>query len=254
MELSVVRHGAEAGVPLVVAHGLFGSAKNLGAVARRLGEGRPVVAADLRNHGGSGWDPDHSYAAMAGDLAELVAGLGGRADVLGHSMGGKAAMVLALSRPEAVRRLVVADIAPVAYAHTQMPLLEAMRDLDLAGVTRRGEAERRLAARVEDRGVRAFLLQSLVFEDGQPVWRLNLDALAANMPGIMGFPDLPGRFDGPALFLRGGASDYVRPEHTAAIRARFPAARIETLEAVGHWLHAEAPEAFVAAVAGFLDG
>jgi esterase len=253
MELNLVRHDGPEGVPLVIAHGLFGSARNWGAVAKRLSAGRSVVAVDLRNHGQSGWDRDHSYPALAGDLAEVVARLGGQADVLGHSMGGKAAMVLALDRPELVRRLVVADIAPVAYGHTQTGYLEAMRGLDLEGVTRRSEADRRLAEAVPDRGVRGFLLQSLAFREAGPEWTLNLEALAAEMPGIMGFPEGGGRFEGPVLVLRGGASDYVRPEHEAAFRRRFPDLRIETLEGIGHWLHAEAPEPFAAAVARFLD-
>lgn len=253
MELNLVRHDGPDGVPLLIAHGLFGSARNWGAVSKQLSAGRPVVAVDLRNHGASGWDPDHSYPALAADLAEVVERLGGRADVLGHSMGGKAAMVLAFDRPERVRRLVVADIAPVAYGHTQMGYIEAMRGLDLAGLSRRSEADRRLAEAVPERGVRAFLLQSLAFGEDGPAWTLNLDALAAEMPEIMGFPDHGGRFDGPVLVLRGGASDYVLPEHEAAFRRHFPDLRIETLEGTGHWLHAEAPEAFAAAVAGFLD-
>jgi esterase len=256
MKLNAIRSGTEGpeGVPLVVAHGLFGSAKNWGAVAKRLAAGRAVVAVDLRNHGESGWDGDHSYGAMAGDLLEMIEDIGGRADVLGHSMGGKAAMVLASTRPEAVRRLVVADIAPVAYGHSQIGYVEAMRGLDLEGLTRRGEAERRLAEAVPDRGVRAFLIQSLGFEDGVARWRLNLETLAAQMDEIMGFPDLEPGFGGPVLALRGGASDYVGEAQEGALRALFPQARIETLEGAGHWLHAEAPEPFAAAVARFLDG
>jgi len=239
--------------PLVIAHGLFGSGRNWGVVARRLAEGRRVVTVDMRNHGASPWHDAHAYPDLAADLAAVIATLGGEADLLGHSMGGKAAMALALTAPDRLRRLVVADIAPVAYAHSQRPLVEAMRGMDLAGLDGRAAADARLAARVEDRGVRAFLLQSLDLRADPPRWRLNLDALAAQMDRIMGWPeDLGGRFAGPALFIAGGASDYVRPEHRGAVEARFPAARFAAIPGAGHWLHAEKPAEVVAAVDAFL--
>jgi len=252
--LNAIRHGAPSGrPPLLIAHGLFGSARNWGAVAKMLAAGREVVAVDLRNHGESPRDPDHSYGALAADLAAEIEALGGRADVLGHSMGGKAAMALALTRPELVSGLVVADIAPVAYGHSQIGYCRAMAGLDLTAVKRRSEADAALRESVPDPGVRAFLLQSLAFGPDGAFWRLNLPVLAEQMPLVMAFPDFPGRFEGPTLFLVGGASDYVRPEHEAAIRARFPAARIEAMAGVGHWLHAERPKEFAAAVATFLD-
>jgi pimeloyl-ACP methyl ester carboxylesterase len=240
--------------PLVIAHGLFGSARNWGAVAKRLAAARPVIAVDMRNHGESPQTASHTYPDLAADLAEVIAAEpGGRADVLGHSMGGKAAMALALTAPDRVGRLVVADIAPVAYGHTQMPLVEAMREMDLAGLSGRAEADARLAARVAEPAVRAFLLQSLDLRADPPRWRLNLDTLAAEMDTILGWPDLPGRFEGPALFLSGAASDYVRPEHRETIRALFPEARFAKIPGAGHWLHAEKPRETVAAVEAFLS-
>jgi len=252
--LTVLRHGPDAGRPLLIAHGLFGSARNWGAVARRLSAGRPVLAVDMRNHGASPWTETHSYPELAADLAEVIDAEGGPADVLGHSMGGKAAMALALEHPAQVGRLVVADIAPVAYGHSQMPYLEAMRALDLSGLTSRSAADARLAERIDDPGIRAFLLQSLDLRADPPRWRLNLPTLAREMDTILGWPDLPGRFEGPALFLAGGASDYVRPEHRETIRARFPAARFARLPGAGHWLHAERPREFADTVSAFLDG
>jgi pimeloyl-ACP methyl ester carboxylesterase len=213
-----------------------------------------VIAVDMRNHGASPWSPRHDYPAMAADLAETIEGAGGRADVLGHSMGGKAAMALALTAPEAVRRLIVADIAPVAYDHAHGDYVAAMRAVDLARVARRSDAEPMLAAAIPSPALRAFLLQSLAVEEGRASWRLNLDAIAANMEAILGFPDdLPrAAFEGPALFLRGAASDYVAERTHAAVRARFPAAAIEAIEGAGHWLHADRPEAFLGAVERFL--
>lgn len=254
MQLSSTLHGTATDRPaLLVAHGLFGSAKNWGAIARRLGLRRRVVTVDMRNHGNSGWSERHDYRAMAGDLAEVVAAHGGEMDVLGHSMGGKAAMALALTEPERVRRLVVADIAPVAYSHSQIGYVEAMRGLDLSGITRRAQADAALAAAVPEPAVRAFLLQSLMLEEGRAEWKLNLDALGAEMPRIMDFPAFETPFTGPTLFLTGGRSDYVRPEHRERILALFPAAEHEALAGAGHWLHADAPNAFIDAVEGFLD-
>ena len=251
--LNLIETGSGGGVPLVIAHGLFGSARNWGVLSKRLADARRVIAVDMRNHGTSPRGDSQAYHDMAGDLAEVIAAHGGRADLLGHSMGGKAAMVLALSRPETVRRLIVADIAPVAYGHTQSHLIAAMRAVDLSAVVSRRDAEAQLAAHVGEPDVRAFLLQSLDLRDG-PRWLLNLDVLDREMPGIIGFPKVAGSFDRPALFLTGGASDYVRPAHHDRIRALFPAARFETIAGAGHWLHAERPREVEAAVRAFLDG
>ncbi|MEM7641534.1 MAG: alpha/beta fold hydrolase [Pseudomonadota bacterium] len=247
--LNTIRHGAPTDRrPLLIAHGLFGSARNWGVIAKRLSDTREVVAVDMRNHGASPWSDDHSYAALAADLAEMI---GDRPhDVLGHSMGGKAAMVLALTPPHAVGKLVIADIAPVAYAHTQAHLITEMRGVDLTQVTRRSEAAAQLPA-VPDDGTRSFLLQSL--DVGARRWTLNLDALEAEMPGIIGFPEMEGVFDGPTLFLSGGDSDYVRPEHRTRIKALFPRARLAAVPGAGHWLHAQKPREFEAAVRAFLD-
>ncbi|MBK5928473.1 alpha/beta fold hydrolase [Rhodobaculum claviforme] len=250
--LHALRHGAATDRPTVlIAHGLFGSARNWGAIARALATDRAVIAVDMRNHGDSPRDDRHGYADMARDLAEVAGD--GPLDVIGHSMGGKAAMRLALDHPERVRRLAVIDIAPVAYGHTQQGLIDAMRALDLSDLRTRSEADRRLAAHVDDPGVRAFLLQSLDLRADPPRWRINLDALEANMAAILGW-DGQGRFDGPALFLAGGASDYVRPDHRAPIRALFPAARIARIPGAGHWLHADRPEATAETLRAFLDG
>lgn len=252
--LNRIVHGeARAGVlPLIIAHGLYGSARNWGVIAKRLSSERQVVAVDMRNHGSSPRDPDHSYAALADDLAQVIADLGGRADLLGHSMGGKAAMVLALSRPALVSRLIVADIAPVAYAHSQVQYIEAMKAVDLGAISRRSEADAYLAPHVPEPALRAFFLQSLEFGEGGAQWKLNLDVLAAEMDKIVGFPEVSGQFDGPALFVTGETSDYVSEADWPRITALFPKARREVIGGAGHWVHAEAPRPFVEAVAGFL--
>jgi pimeloyl-ACP methyl ester carboxylesterase len=236
--------------PLLIVHGLFGSARNWGAIAKRLSDDRRVVTVDMRNHGSSFRAASQSYPDMAGDLAQVIETIGAPMDVLGHSMGGKAAMQLALTQGELIDRVVVADIAPVAYGHSQSHLVRAMRGLDLRDLPARSEADRRLAATVEDAGVRAFLLQSLDLRERR--WRLNLEALGEEMPKILSFPEVSGRFEGPALFLSGANSTYVLPEHRDRIRALFPAARFAKIPGAGHWLHAEKPREFVAAVDAFL--
>ena len=254
MRLATMTYGSEAShPPLLIAHGLFGSARNWTAIAKRLSLHRRVIVVDMRNHGDSPRSPDHSYQALAADLAESIAAHGGRADVLGHSMGGKAAMALALTEPARVGRLIVADMAPVAYSHSQIEYVRAMQALDLDAVTRRSEADAALAAAVPLPALRAFLLQSISIEEGRATWKLNLPALADEMPSIMSFPDFPGVFPGPALFLTGAASDYVLPAHWARIHALFPAARHHAIPGAGHWLHAEAPVPFLDAVTTFLN-
>ncbi len=169
-------------------------------------------------------------------------------DVLGHSMGGKAAMMLALTWPDLVNRLLVADIAPVAYTHTQMGPITAMRGVDLATVQTRADAKAQLGDL--EPGVADFLLQSLDMKDKR--WRLNLDVLDAQMDQIVGFPDASGPYEGATLFLSGANSDYVQPAHRPAIKALFPQAKFAKIPGAGHWLHAEKPREFEAAVSAFL--
>ena len=253
MKLRATVHGAATDQPpLVIAHGLFGSARNWSAIAKRLAAGRQVVAVDMRNHGDSPRSDVNDYPAMAGDLGETIAALGGRADLLGHSMGGKAAMALALTDPDRLRRLIVADMAPVAYDRSQLPYVRAMEAVDLGRVTRRSEAEAALAPAVPEAAIRAFLAQSVALGPDGASWKLNLPVLGAEMPEIMGWPALAGRFDGPTLFLTGADSDYVGADALPSIRALFPAARVEAIPGAGHWLHADAPAAFIAAVESFL--
>ncbi len=232
---------------LLIAHGLFGSGRNWGVIANRLSTDRQVITVDMRNHADSFQSDSMTYEDMAKDLAAVIEG---KCDLLGHSMGGKAAMVLSLKYSNLIDRLVVADIAPVAYSHTQTPLIDAMEAVDLARVTRRSEVDSLLARYIDAPEVRAFLLQSLDVKGKR--WRFNLDALRRYMPDIIGFPEVSGQFDGPALFLSGGASDYVLPAHRDIIKPLFPQAKFAKIPGAGHWLHAEKPREFEAAVRAFL--
>lgn len=232
--------------PLLIAHGLFGSGRNWGVISKRLSDERQVIAVDMRNHGLSPRNDSHTYPEMAADLAEVI---DGQWDVLGHSMGGKAAMMLALHYPEKVGRLIVADIAPVAYSHEQNQNIAAMRRVDLATVENRSDAAEQLGDL--DDGLKAFFLQSLDLKDRR--WRLNLDALEANMPHVIGFPEVTGTYEGKTLFLSGANSDYVKPDYRAHIKNLFPNAHFAKIPGTGHWLHAEKPRDFEQAVRTFLN-
>lgn len=251
--LNFLTYGAPTDLPgLLIAHGLFGSARNWGAIAKRISNDRQVISVDMRNHGESPWHRQHGYADMAGDLAEVIAAHGGAMDVLGHSMGGKAAMMLALTQPDRVARLLIGDIAPAVYPHSQTALIDGMEAIDLSDLSSRSEADRRLADHVDVAGVRAFLLQSLDLKATPPRWRLNLSVLRDEMDRITGWPDdVSGQFDRPALFLAGATSDYILPQHRTAIKALFPAARFAKIPDAGHWLHADQPRAFEAVIRSF---
>ena len=247
----ILHPGAGGATPLLIVHGLFGSGRNWGVIAKRLSDRGPVVAVDMRNHGDSFRSDRHDYPAMAEDLAEVIAAEGAPMDVLGHSMGGKAAMVLALTRPELVGKLIVADIAPVGYGHSQQQFIDAMRAVDLDAVEKRSDAAAQLARHVADPTLQAFFTQSLDLREKR--WKLNLDALEAEMPKILGFPQVEGQFGGPTLFLSGAESDYVTRDHRGPIRALFPRARFARISGAGHWLHAEKPREFEASVRAFLE-
>jgi pimeloyl-ACP methyl ester carboxylesterase len=242
------------GPPVVLLHGLFGAAQNFGAISKQLATRFRVAALDLRNHGASPHVRTMSYPAMADDVARTLAALGMRpAAIVGHSMGGKVAMALAQAHPEVVGRLCVVDIAPRPYPAGFTAFADAMATIALRPGLRRAEADAALAATIAEPGIRAFLLQNLRLDTDPPSWRLNLRAIAAAIPDLSGWvPPAQPAYPGPTLFLRGESSDYIGGEDHAAILARFPAARIATVPGAGHWVHAEAPGAFLGALAAFL--
>ncbi len=247
--LNTVIHGEPTALPpLLIVHGLFGSARNWGVIAKRLSDTRQVIAIDMRNHGDSPWMDSHTYPGMAEDLAEVIEEIAVPVDLMGHSMGGKAAMVLALTHPDLIRRLIVADIAPIAYDHTQDGPLNAMRGVDLSSIGSRKDAQAQMNI---DAPTATFLLQSL--DLAQKRWVLNLDVLGRDMDKIVGWPDTPGTFTGPALFLCGANSAYVPAKAEPQIHAHFPNATLQTIPDAGHWLHAEQPRAVEAAVRLFLE-
>jgi esterase len=254
-QTDMILHATEMGQgeSLALLHGLFGAARNFGVVQRQLAQRRRVIALDLRNHGASPHDGGMRYATMAADVLETLDRLSALpTTLLGHSMGGKVAMQAALTHPDLTARLIVADIAPVAYPPHHRVIAEAMAALPMSRGMSRGQADAALAASVPDTGIRAFLLQNLQLGE-TPRWRIGLSEIIAALPVIEAW-DAPDdlRYAGPTVFIAGAASDYIQPQHRPAIRSLFPRARFVTLKNAGHWLHAENPKGFVGVVEAFL--
>ncbi|MEN2992663.1 MAG: alpha/beta fold hydrolase [Bacteroidia bacterium] len=230
------------GEPIYVfLHGLFGSADNWRGVVKQLNLPGTFYLVDARNHGRSPHAPSHTYADQAQDILALLASEGhSAAHLLGHSMGGKTAMYLALNFPQSVRSVVVGDIAPRAYTGGHEAIWEALRRADLS-VRRREEVEAQLVPFIPDGGVRQFLLKNLARDaQGRFYWRINLTGLYAAYPAILaavfGKP-----YTGPALFLKGERSEYLRPEDEPQIKALFPHAVVEVVPRAGHWIHVDNP-------------
>jgi pimeloyl-ACP methyl ester carboxylesterase len=246
----------ETGGPVVVLHGLLGAARNWTTIAKQLAGTHRVFALDLRNHARSPWADSMSFEDMAGDVAAFIERHAlSRPAVIGHSLGGKVAMRLALTRAGLVERLAVVDVAPVAYAHTLGSFVEAMQEVDLASVRQRADAERQLERTVPDVAVRGFLLQNLVKSDTGYAWRVHLEAIALNMPELLGFAPPPDEaiYRGPTLFVAGGNSRYLKPEHWPLIERLFPEAELAVIAGAGHWVHAERPAEFLDRVRAFLS-
>ncbi|MFK7963939.1 MAG: alpha/beta fold hydrolase [Burkholderiaceae bacterium] len=244
------------GPVLLLLHGLFGSSRNWVSVQKALAEHYHVVSVDLRNHGESGWHDEMNYAVMAQDISNLIASRGWeQVSVLGHSMGGKVAITLALRQPPELQRLIVADIAPVVYAPHHREFIQAMLALDLSRIERRSDADRQLASTIAEPGVRAFLLQNLVQKGPEWFWRFNLKALDESLVALGDFPAAieASRWNGPVCVIRGGASDYITTDGRAAFDRYFESVEHHALAGAGHWLHAEQPAAFIDIVRRFME-
>ncbi len=239
---------------LILLHGLLGSSSNWLSLARQLADDFHLLVPDLRNHGRSPHHPEVGYPALAEDLAELIDEQGlDSALLIGHSMGGKTAMWLALHQPQRVSGLVVVDIAPVRYANRFQQIYEALHAVDRATVGSRAEADQVLAGYLDEVGLRQFLLQNLHLQDGEWGWRMNLQALAAGMDAIVDFPlQSEPSYSGPTLFIYGEQSDYVEPQSKQVISRLFPDARMSCIRNAGHWVYAEQPQAFSSLLSSFL--
>lgn len=255
-ELHTTSYGAGGGL-VVFCHGLFGQGRNWTQVAKQLAGDHRTLLVDMPDHGRSPWSERFDYLAAA----EQVAGLLGPDDpvaLVGHSMGGKIAMLVALHRPELVERLVVVDVSPVTYHHTEefRGYVDAMRGLDLAALERRSEADGLLREAVPIPSVRAFLLQNLRHEDGRWTWQLNLDVIGRDLVELGEWPEdrLEGAtpYAGPVLWVAGADSSYVQDEHAVPMDRWFPANRKVTIKGAGHWVHSQQPQVFLEVLRRFL--
>lgn len=244
----------ETGPALLVLHGLFGAGSNWRSIARGLSDCRSVYLLDARNHGASPHTSQVSYRAMAADVEAFMDHHNiATADIIGHSMGGKTAMQLALHHPSRVSQLLIVDIAPAPSPSDHLPLIDALLALPVADFTRRSQVDEALAQDVADAGLRAFLLQNLSHTANGFAWRINLPVLRERMPELLSFDaDQALPFSGPTTFIRGSQSNYLIDKHTARINELFPAAQQHTVANAGHWLHAEQPKLFLQAAREYL--
>ncbi|MGO1973431.1 MAG: alpha/beta fold hydrolase [Propionibacteriaceae bacterium] len=258
MDLHATRYG-ESGSRIVFLHGLFGQGRNWTSIAKDLAADHRVLLLDMPDHGRSGWNDTFSYVQMADQLADFLAAEtdGEPCTVVGHSMGGKAAMLLALRHRELVEQLGVVDISPVSYHGLSnfADYVRAMRSIDLTTLPSRGAADEQMIELVPDPVIRGFLLQNLRRVADGWGWQMNLDLLGDHLDDLAGWtePEPGTTFDGPVLWIAGSESRYIRDEFAPAMRALFPLTRTFTIKGAGHWVHSEAPEIFLQVIRQFAE-
>ena len=245
--------GSQDNSPLIILHGFFASSRNWRQIAQRLSDRFHVYMPDMRNHGISPHHPIMDYPTMTADVLRFMADHNlETASLLGHSMGGKVAMWLALTAPDRLHKLIVADIAPVSYKHCFDNIVLALKALPLLEIANRKQAETLLASDIPELSYRQFLLQNLILKEGSYCWRVDLDIFQRMAHFIAAFPntDHLTPFIGEALFIAGGDSDFVKRED---INALFPKAALSIIANAGHWLHVQQPDIFTAWVENFLE-
>jgi pimeloyl-ACP methyl ester carboxylesterase len=247
----------ESGSLIVFCHGLFGQGKNWTTIAKRLAEDHRVLLVDMPNHGRSVWTETFDYLTAADQVAGLLSA-DDPVTLVGHSMGGKIAMLTALRHPELVGRLCVVDVSPVGYQHASefAGYIDAMQSLDLSRLQRRAEADEQLAEAVPNPVVRSFLLQNLRHHGDEWSWQPNLELLGRDLDAIAGWPEDEladvAPYDGPVLWVAGAKSGYIGEEYVAAMDRWFPRNRRVTVKDAGHWVHSEQPGVFVEVLRQFL--
>lgn len=241
---------------VIVLHGLFAASDNLLRLGKELAESFNVYLVDLRNHGESPHSSDMNYMLMAQDVIELMDSLSLEScAIVGHSMGGKVAMQLALNFPERIERIIVADIAPVNYEPRHEQIIQGLESLDESPPSSRADADKALARFVDDASVRQFLIKNLRKSSAQPgvlTWRFNLQAIVAHYSAILGAPSGVSYLK-PTLFIAGELSDYITPAYRDTTLELFPKAAVKIIQGASHWLHAQKPDVFNALCARFLS-
>lgn len=241
------------GPHIILIHGLFGSLENLNMVAKSLREKYTVTSVDVRNHGDSFHENVMSYDELAQDIINVMQHLTiDNAHFIGHSMGGKIAMSCALAFPGKVNKLIVADIAPVAYPPHHAHIINGLKSLDLSIIKNRKDADTQLAQHVKEIGIRQFLLRNLTTINNTMVFKCNVDFIGNCYKQIMVGLESKESFDGDTLFIKGGNSNYILPEHKMHITQLFPRSKAKIIQDAGHWLHAEKTVMFNKIVDNFL--
>lgn len=240
------------GTPLIILHGLFGSSDNWLTHAKKLSNYFKVYLVDQRNHGHSPWSDDFSYQIMADDLHQLVTTEKLTNFILmGHSMGGKTAMLYAQQHEDLIEKLIIVDMGVKEYPIHHDIIIKGLTSLNLTSIETRSGAEEELGKYIDNLSIRQFLLKNLFWkEKGQLAWRINIPVLDRKMPEILSALPFQEVFT-DTLFLRGGQSDYIKDDDEKQIIRYFPIAEIHTIERAGHWIHAEAPEEFIEKILGF---
>jgi esterase len=241
------------GSNILILHGLFGNKGNWQSIARHLSTNHQVYTLDLRNHGNSPHANEMSYCAMTDDVIGFIEQHNlSTISLIGHSMGGKVAMYLALNYPQLIKRLVIVDIAPVNYSHDFNDIFNGLFNVPLTEIKSRKEAEKYLIEKIDDNGTRQFLLQNLCL--GKNHWRFNLPILKQSISKIVAFPaiDKEKKFTAQTLFLGGQESNYINDDNRKDIKHFFPEAQIVKIKAAGHWLHAEKPKIVKNILSAFL--
>lgn len=251
--LNTTETGKRGSPPVIVLHGLFGSSTNWRSISRALSDDYRVIAADMRNHGKSPWSENMGYKEMAGDVALLIDRFKlNNPVIIGHSMGGKTAMALSQLGLSQIRKMIVADIAPIAYHHTHEDYITALQRVRLEGISSRTDVDRQLVEAIPEAGIRQFLLQNLSRGESGYAWQINLQAIHENLKDLLDYQiDQPSNTE--TLFIAGGNSSYILPESELTIKTLFPYSKIQKIKNAGHWLHAEQPQRFMELVRTFLS-
>ncbi len=242
------------GFPLIILHGLFGTADNWNTLGKSYGNFFTTYLVDQRNHGQSFHSDEWNYQVMVEDLKNLMDAEGiEKAHIMGHSMGGKTAMLFAITYPERVEKLIISDIAPRYYSPHHQQIIAGLKAVDLGTVQSRKEAEQALFSVIDDQGTGMFLLKNLYWKsEGQLAWRFNLDAIVANINNVGEEIPKNAHYSGETLFVRGGNSGYIKERDEEDIRRIFSNVHIVTIENAGHWVHAEKPQEYVDVTLEFL--
>ena len=240
------------GFPLIILHGVFGNSDNWLTLSKKLSENFKVISVDARNHGQSPHHELFNYEIMAYDLKQLLDTLNlKKVHLMGHSMGGKTAMIFAKLFPQYIDRLIIVDIAPKFYPVHHTHIIQAMQAINIEKIIKISDADDLLKTHLPLKSLRDFLLKNIKRVSDGYHWKINLPVIAANLNQI-GIDTSDFNFDAPTLFIKGSDSDYIKEDDIEAIKTQFRIVKVVTIKNAGHWVQSEQPTAFLEVVNNFL--